>query len=57
MDILERIWELIGLFFSGLLRGFERANHRPVRLVQRPLHPEAPARVEAINAWSRSTRR
>ncbi len=24
MDLLERIWEYIGLFFGGLLRGFER---------------------------------
>ncbi|MBM4089401.1 MAG: preprotein translocase subunit SecA [Planctomycetes bacterium] len=25
MDILERIWELIGLFFNGLMRVFERS--------------------------------
>ena len=25
MDILERIWEYLGLFFGGLLRGFERS--------------------------------
>jgi preprotein translocase subunit SecA len=25
MELLERIWEFIGLFFNGLMRGFERA--------------------------------
>ena len=25
MDLLERIWELLGLFFGNLLGGFERA--------------------------------
>ena len=49
MEILERIWELIGVFFSGLLRGFERgmtavfgsSNARYIRRMQ--------SRVEAIN--------
>ena len=49
MEILERIWELIGVFFSGLLRGFERSitavfgssNARFIRRLQ--------FRVEAIN--------
>jgi preprotein translocase subunit SecA len=42
METLEKIWETIGLFFSGLLRGFERAitslfgssNARYVKRVQ-----------------------
>src|SRR5687768_10138962 len=50
MEILERIWELLGVFFGGILRGFERgvtgifgsSNARHVRR----LHPK----VEAINA-------
>jgi len=49
MDLLERIWEFIGLFFNGLTRGFERAitsvfgssNARYIRKLQ--------AKVEAIN--------
>ena len=49
MEILERIWELIGLFFGGLTRGVERSvtavfgssNARYVRRLQ--------TRVEAIN--------
>ncbi len=42
MEILERIWELIGLFFSGLLKGVERgvtslfgsSNARYIRRLQ-----------------------
>ncbi len=42
MDILERIWEFLGLFFGGLLRGFERgvtglfgsSNARYIRKLQ-----------------------
>ncbi len=49
MELLERIWELIGLFFTSLTRGFERAitslfgssNARYIKRLQ--------ARVEAIN--------
>jgi preprotein translocase subunit SecA len=49
MEILERLWELIGEFFSGILRGFERgitrlfgsSNARYVRRMQ--------SRVDAIN--------
>jgi len=50
MDLLERIWELLGLIFGGLLRGFERAvtsvfgssNARYVKRMQ--------SRVDAINS-------
>jgi len=50
MEHLARIWELIGLFFGGILRGFERAvtsvfgssNTRYIKRLQ--------ARVDAINA-------
>jgi preprotein translocase subunit SecA len=50
MEILERIWELLGSIFGGLLQGFERAitrlfgssNARYIRKLQ--------TRVEAINA-------
>ena len=49
MEVLERIWEYLGLFFGGLLRGFERgltgffgsSNARYIKKLQ--------ARVEAIN--------
>ena len=49
MELLERIWELIGLFFTGLTRGFERtitslfgsSNARYIKRLQ--------AKVEAIN--------
>jgi preprotein translocase subunit SecA len=49
MELLERIWEFIGLFFTGLTRGFERtitsvfgsSNARLVKRLQ--------SRVEAIN--------
>ncbi|MFV1965979.1 MAG: preprotein translocase subunit SecA, partial [Pirellulaceae bacterium] len=49
MELLERIWEYLGLFFGGLLRGFERSvtalfgssNARYIRRHQ--------TRVEAIN--------
>jgi preprotein translocase subunit SecA len=49
MEILERIWEYIGLFFSGILRGFERSitavfgssNARYIRRLQ--------SQVDAIN--------
>ncbi|MHB8973247.1 MAG: preprotein translocase subunit SecA [Pirellulaceae bacterium] len=49
MELLERIWELIGLFFTGLTRVFERtitsvfgsSNARYIKKLQ--------ARVEAIN--------
>jgi preprotein translocase subunit SecA len=49
MELLERIWEFIGLFFSGLMRAFERAvtsvfgssNARFIKRLQ--------SRVEAIN--------
>ncbi len=42
MDILERVWEIAGLFFSGLLKGFERgitslfgsSNARYIRRLQ-----------------------
>ncbi|MBC8869940.1 MAG: SEC-C domain-containing protein [Planctomycetes bacterium] len=50
MEVLGRIWEVIGVFFGGLLKGFERAvttvfgssNTRYIKRLQ--------ARVEAINA-------
>ena len=50
MNLLERIWEFLGLFFGGLLRGFERtmtsvfgsSNARYVKRLQ--------AKVDAINA-------
>src|SRR5688572_29813959 len=50
MEILERIWELLGSFFGGLLQGFERtitrlfgsSNARYIRRLQ--------ARVESINS-------
>ena len=50
MEILERIWEYLGLFFGGLLRGFERSltatlgssNARYIKRLQ--------AKVEAINS-------
>ncbi|MCO6454854.1 MAG: SEC-C domain-containing protein [Pirellulaceae bacterium] len=50
MEILERIWEFLGLFFSSLLGGFERAitsmfgssNARQIKRMQ--------GRVDAINA-------
>ena len=49
MELLERIWELIGLFFTGLTRGFERtitsvfgsSNARYIKKLQ--------AKVQAIN--------
>lgn len=49
MEMLERIWELIGIFFSGLLKGFERSitsifgssNARYVKKLQ--------ARVDSIS--------
>ncbi|MDA1051814.1 MAG: SEC-C metal-binding domain-containing protein [Planctomycetota bacterium] len=49
MELLERIWEYLGVFFGGLLRGFERSltgmfgssNARYIKKLQ--------ARVEAIN--------
>jgi len=49
MDILERIWEFLGLFFGGLLRGFERtitaffgsSNARYIKKLQ--------TKVDAIN--------
>ena len=49
MEALERAWELTGLFFGGILRGFERTitsvfGSSNARYVKR-LHP----RVEAIN--------
>ena len=50
MEIIERIWELLGLFFGGIMRSIERgitglfgsANARYIKKLQ--------ARVEAINA-------
>ncbi len=49
MDILERFWESLGLFFNGLMRGFERAitslfGSSNARYIKK-LH----AKVEAIN--------
>ncbi len=49
MELLERIWEYLGLFFGGLLRGFERtitsffgsSNARYIKRLQ--------AKVDAIN--------
>ena len=49
MELLERIWELIGLFFTGLTRGVERtitsifgsSNARYIKRLQ--------AKVQAIN--------
>ncbi len=51
MELLERIWEIIGGFFTALGTGFERAitslfgssNARYIKKLQ--------PRVEAINAW------
>jgi preprotein translocase subunit SecA len=50
MELLERIWELLSLFFGGLMRGFERAitslfGSSNARYIKR-LQPK----VEAINA-------
>ncbi len=50
MEILERIWEAVSLFFSGIMRGFERAltsvfGSSNARYIKR-LQP----RVDAINA-------
>ncbi len=50
MNLLERIWELLGLVFSSLLRGFERAmtsvfgsqNARYIKRLQ--------GQVDAINS-------
>ena len=50
MQHLERLWEIVGLFFSGLLRGFERAitalfgssNARYIKRLQ--------SRVDAISS-------
>jgi preprotein translocase subunit SecA len=50
MDFLERVWELLGVFFGGILRSFERAitgvfgssNARYIRQMQ--------GKVDAINA-------
>ena len=50
MEILERIWELLGLFFGGLMQGFERAitslfgssNARYIKKLQ--------SKVEAISS-------
>ena len=50
MNLLERIWEFLGLFFSSLLRGFERAitsvfgsqNARYIKRLQ--------GKVDAINS-------
>ena len=50
MNLLERIWEFLGLFFSGLIGGFERAmtsvfgssNERYVKRLQ--------AKVDAIGS-------
>ncbi len=50
MNVFERIWEYLGLFFGGLLRGFERSmtsvfgssNARYIKRLQ--------ARVDSINA-------
>jgi preprotein translocase subunit SecA len=50
MNLLERIWEFLGLFFGGLLRGFERgmtslfgsSNARYIKKLQ--------GKVDAINA-------
>ncbi|MGE0760430.1 MAG: preprotein translocase subunit SecA, partial [Pirellulaceae bacterium] len=50
MDILERIWELLGVIFGGILRGFERSitrlfgssNARYIRRLQ--------TKVDAINS-------
>ena len=50
MEILERIWEYVGLFFGGILRGFERSitalfgssNARYIKKLQ--------SKVEAINS-------
>lgn len=49
MELLERIWEFLGLFFGGLLKGFERgltglfgsSNARYIKKLQ--------AKVDAIN--------
>ena len=50
MHVLERIWELLGAFFSGILRGVERAitsmfGSSNARYIKKLQH-----RVEAINA-------
>lgn len=50
MELLERIWEIVGAFFSGFLRGFERgitrlfgsSNARYIRRLQ--------SKVDAINS-------
>jgi preprotein translocase subunit SecA len=50
MNVVERIWEFLGLFFGGILRGFERAltsvfgssNARYIKKLQ--------GRVDAINS-------
>ena len=50
MELLERIWEFLGLFFGGLMRGFERlvtsifgsSNARYIKRLQ--------SKVDAINS-------
>ena len=51
MEALERIWELLSGFFSGILRGFERTitsvfGSSNARMVKR-----MSGRVDAINDW------
>ena len=50
MDLLQQTWESVGIFFSGILRGFERtvtgvfgsSNARYVKRLQ--------GKIDAINA-------
>ncbi|NIL98045.1 MAG: preprotein translocase subunit SecA, partial [Planctomycetales bacterium] len=50
MDIIERIWEYLSLFFGGLLRGFERAVTSVFGSSNARLIKKFYTRVEAINA-------
>ncbi len=50
MEILERIWEFLSGFFSGILRGFERTVTSVVGSSNERLLKKMRSRVDAINA-------
>jgi preprotein translocase subunit SecA len=50
MEILERIWEFLGGFFSSILRGFERSLTSIVGSSNERLIKKMSARIHAINA-------
>ena len=49
MEILERIWEFLSGFFSGILRGFERTVTSVVGSSNERLLKKMYARIDAIN--------